>query len=66
MLVLCAVFKSQLCRYLPRDTLLTKTNLTALLDRTCRAIGEIAPNSPILEMDLTLLRNVRKQLDLFP
>ena len=65
MLVLCAVFKSQLCRYLPEDTLLTEANLTTLLDRTCRVIGEIAPNSPILEMDLRILRNVRKQLDLY-
>jgi hypothetical protein len=63
--VLCAVFKSELCRYLPSDTLLTETNLTALLDRTCKVVGEIAPNSPILDMDLQLLRNVRKQLDLF-
>ncbi|OSS44328.1 hypothetical protein B5807_11072 [Epicoccum nigrum] len=65
MLVLCAVFKSQLCRYLPKDTQLTKQNLTLLLDRTRKVIGEIAPNSPILEMDLKILRNVRKQLDLY-
>ena len=66
MLVLAAVFKSQLCRYLPRDAQLTKQNLTALMDRTCKVLGEIAPNSPILEMDLKILRNVRKQLDLYP
>jgi len=66
MLVLAAVFKSQLCRYLPRDTQLTKNNLTLLMDRTCKVLGEIAPNSPILEMDLKILRNVRKQLDLYP
>ena len=65
MLVLCAVYKSQLCRYLPKDTQLTKQNLTLLLDRTRKVIGEIAPNSPILEMDLKILRNVRKQLDLY-
>ena len=66
MLVLCAVFKSQLRRYLPRDTQLTKQNLTLLMDRTCKVLNEIAPNSPILEMDLKILRNVRKQLDLYP
>lgn len=65
-LVLCAVFRSHLCRYLPRDTQLTKQNLTLLMDRTCKVLGEIAPNSPILEMDLKILRNVRKQLDLYP
>ncbi|KAL1643416.1 hypothetical protein SLS61_009251 [Didymella pomorum] len=52
--------------YLPRDTQLTKNNLTLLMDRTCKVLGEIAPNSPILEMDLKILRNVRKQLDLYP
>ncbi|XPS74110.1 hypothetical protein M3J09_006235 [Ascochyta lentis] len=66
MLVLAAVFKSHLCRYLPKDTQLTKQNLTLLMDRTCKVLGEIAPNSPILEMDLKILRNVRKQLDLYP
>jgi len=66
MLVLAAVFKSQLFGYLPRDTQLTKQNLTALMDRTCRVLGEIAPNSPILDMDVKILRNVRKQLDLYP
>ncbi|KAF3029157.1 hypothetical protein E8E12_000380 [Didymella heteroderae] len=65
MLVLAAVFKSQLCRYLPRDTQLTRNNLKLLMDRTCKVLGEIAPNSPILEMDLKILRNVRKQLDLY-
>ncbi|KAF1352956.1 hypothetical protein EJ07DRAFT_168669 [Lizonia empirigonia] len=66
MLVLAAVFKSQLCRYLPRDTQLTKNNLILLMDRTCRVLGEIAPNSPILCMDIRILRSIQKQLDLYP
>ncbi|KAF1351537.1 hypothetical protein EJ07DRAFT_168937 [Lizonia empirigonia] len=66
MLVLAAVFKSQLCRYLPRDTQLTKNNLILLMDRTCRVLGEIAPNSPILCMDIRILRNIQKQLELYP
>ena len=65
-LVLAAVFKSQLCRYLPGNTQLTKENLTLLMNRTCKVLGEIAPNCPILEMDLKILRNVQKQLDLYP
>ncbi|KAF2632999.1 hypothetical protein BU25DRAFT_471143, partial [Macroventuria anomochaeta] len=66
MLVLAAVFTSPLSRYLPRDTQLTKQNLILLMDRTCKALGEIAPNSPVLEMNLKILRNVREQLDLYP
>ncbi|KAF3031938.1 hypothetical protein E8E12_001908 [Didymella heteroderae] len=64
MLVLAAVFKSQLCKYLPQETQLTKDNLTLLMDRTCKVLGENAPNSPILAMDLRILWNVRRQLDL--
>ncbi|KAJ4345059.1 hypothetical protein N0V95_005968 [Ascochyta clinopodiicola] len=66
MLVLAAIFKSQLCEYLPKDAQLTKQNLTLLMDRTCKVLDEIAPNSPILEVDLMILRNIREQLDLYP
>ena len=66
MLVLAAVFKSPLNRYLPNDTQLTKQSLILLMERTCKVLGEIAPNSPILKMDLEILHNVQKQLDLYP
>jgi hypothetical protein len=65
MLVLAAVYKSQLHRFLPKHAQLTKATLTALLERTCNVLSEAAPNSPILEMDLKILHNVRRQHDLF-
>jgi hypothetical protein len=65
MLVLAAVYKSQLHRFLPKHAQLTKATLAALLERTCSVLSEAAPNSPILEMDLKILHNVRRQHDLF-
>lgn len=64
MLVLAAVFKSPLYKHLPRDTQLTMESLRLLMDRTCKVLSEVAPNSPVLEMDLKILYNVREQLDL--
>jgi hypothetical protein len=46
--------------------MLTKRNLALLMEGTIRALDEIALNSPILEMDSEILRNTRKQMDLFP
>lgn len=66
MLVLAAVIKSKLYPHLPSDTKLTSRNLSALFERTIRAIEDVAPNSPILKCDLDILRNVRKQLNLPP
>jgi hypothetical protein len=65
MLVLVAVYKSQLHRFLPKNAQLTTVTLTALLERTCNVLSEVAPNSPILQMDLKILENVRRQHDLF-
>lgn len=65
MLVLVSVFKSKLFPLLPVDTPLNKFNLTALLARTISVLEEVAPNSPILRMDLEILRNVRKQHNLW-
>jgi hypothetical protein len=60
MLVLCSVYRSKLFPLLPSDTLLTKANLAALFKRTINVITQVAPNSPILRMDLEILRNVQK------
>jgi hypothetical protein len=65
MLVLAAVYKSHLHRFLPKFAQLTKATLTALFERTCSVLSEIAPNSPILEMDLQILHNVRTHHNLF-
>jgi hypothetical protein len=61
MLVLISVFKSKLYSLLPSYTLLTKANLSTLFKRTINALKDVAPNSPILGMDLEILRNVQKQ-----
>lgn len=66
MLVLASVYKSKLYPLLPKDTPLTKKNLTALLARTIDVLEEVAPNSPILKTDLAILKNVRQQNGLIP
>ena len=66
MLVLAAVYKSRLYHHLPPDTSLTPKNLHALFERTFIVLEEVAPNSPILKVDLDILRNVRTQLDGLP
>jgi hypothetical protein len=60
MLVLWSVYKSKLYPFLLRNTWLTKANLAALFKRTINVITQVAPNSPILRMDLEILRNVQK------
>lgn len=64
MLVLAAVLKSKLYPHLPSNTKLTPRNLNALFERTIHVLEETAPNSPILKVDLDILRNVRRQLNL--
>jgi hypothetical protein len=64
MLVLASVYRSKLYPLLPSDTWLTKTNLAALFKRTIKVITQVAPNSPILRMDLEILRNVQRIEDL--
>jgi hypothetical protein len=66
MLVLAAVYKSNIYQHLPPDTPLTPTNLSALFERTISALQENASNSPILQLDLEILRNTRRQLKLPP
>jgi hypothetical protein len=66
MLVLAAVYKSNMYQHLPPDTPLTPGNLNALFERTISALEENAPNSPILQLDLEILRNTRRQLRLPP
>jgi hypothetical protein len=66
MLVLAAVYKSRLYPHLPNDTSLTAKNLHALFERTFKVLKEVAPNSPILKVDLDILRNVRSQLEGLP
>ena len=61
MLVLTSVYNSRLRDFLPAETRLTKDNLTALLKRTIDILEEIAPNSPVLSMDLEILRCVKNQ-----
>ncbi|RYN17062.1 hypothetical protein AA0119_g11494 [Alternaria tenuissima] len=63
MLVLAAVFKSRLYYLLPFNTSLTPQNLHTLFERTFEVLSEVAPNSPILKVDLDILRNVRSQLN---
>ncbi|KAI4633961.1 uncharacterized protein J4E87_001130 [Alternaria ethzedia] len=61
MLVLASVYKSKLYPLLPSDTWLTKANLAALFRRTISVISDVAQNSPILRMDLEILKNVQRQ-----
>jgi len=63
MLVLAAVSKSRLYYLLPSNTSLTPQNLHAIFERTFEVLGEVAPNSPLLKIDLDILRNVRNQLN---
>jgi len=61
MLVLASVFKSKLYPLLPSDTWLTRANLAVLFRRTIAVISEEAQNSPILRMDLEILRNIQEK-----
>ena len=64
--MLVSVYKSKIYHLLPSNTPLTKANLTALLARTINVLSEVAPNSPILKMDLEILYNVRRLNGLMP
>jgi hypothetical protein len=66
MLVLAAVYKSKMYQHLPHDTPLTPRCLNALFERTFEMLEQNAPNSPILRVDLDILRNVRKSLTTLP
>lgn len=60
-LVLTSVLKSKLYPRVARFTSLNRANLTALFQRTIAILEEVSPNSPILSMDLEILRNVQAQ-----
>jgi hypothetical protein len=64
MLVLAAVYRSKMYQHLPHDIPLTPSNLNALFERTISALQENAPNSPILQVDLEILQNTRRKLNL--
>jgi hypothetical protein len=63
-IILAAVYKSPLHRKLLPKTTLNRENLSALIYRTMKILDEVAPNSPILRMDLKILDNVKKELNL--
>ncbi|KAF2195515.1 hypothetical protein K469DRAFT_681823 [Zopfia rhizophila CBS 207.26] len=62
-LVLAAVYKSRLRPLLPNDRL-NRATMRLLFKRTIKVLRQVAPNSPILEMDVQILENVRSILRL--
>lgn len=64
MLVLAAVFKSALWHLLPEKTRLSKANLSKLYNRTIKVLSQVAPNSPILNMDREILMHIQRELEL--
>jgi hypothetical protein len=64
MIILAAVFRSPLRNHLPKDSELNRQNLSALFHRTMTILHEVAPNSPVLRMDLKILENVKRQLNM--
>jgi hypothetical protein len=64
MIVLAAVYKSPLMYYLPKETPLTRYNLSRLFHRTMNILDEWAPNSPILRIDYQILGEIKAQMDL--
>jgi hypothetical protein len=64
MIILAAVYKSSLHKNLSPKTSLNRENLSALIRRTMTILDEVAPNSPVLKMDLKVLENVKRELNL--
>ncbi|KAF2687795.1 hypothetical protein K458DRAFT_170339 [Lentithecium fluviatile CBS 122367] len=64
MIILAAVYKSPLQKYLAQGSMFNRTNLSILFHRTIAILEEVAPNSPILRMDLKILENARRELTL--
>ncbi|KAF2877899.1 hypothetical protein BDV95DRAFT_6112 [Massariosphaeria phaeospora] len=64
MIVLAAVLESQLQPRIQEKTKLNRQNLIRLFRRTIDILKEVAPNSPILAMDLRILEKVKTQLRL--
>lgn len=60
MLVLAAVWKSHLRAHLPAECNLTHQNLAKLFRRTIDTLNDVAPNSPVLRVDVEILENVRR------
>ncbi|KAF2730089.1 hypothetical protein EJ04DRAFT_445911 [Polyplosphaeria fusca] len=67
MIVLAAVFtKSGLRNHLPSNCKLTKRTLESLFKRTIKVLEQVAPNSPILRVDVDILRRIQKLNHLQP
>jgi hypothetical protein len=64
MIILAAVFKSPLLYQLPKKSNLDKRNLALLFKRTVDILSDVAPCSPILDMDLKILDNAMEELGL--
>ncbi|KAF2711565.1 hypothetical protein K504DRAFT_224100 [Pleomassaria siparia CBS 279.74] len=64
MLVLAAVFNSDLRRHLPDTTTLTRQNLSHLYRRTINILDQVAPNSPVLAMDRDILIHIQRTIGL--
>ena len=60
MLVLTAVYTSQMRRFLPDKNCLTKDTLTALFTRTQDILKELSGNSPVLALDHEILDNLAR------
>ncbi|ORY11806.1 hypothetical protein BCR34DRAFT_483538 [Clohesyomyces aquaticus] len=68
MIVLAAVFRSRLRNHLPTNEteghVLTRSTLSKLFTRTITVLRDVAPNSPVLWMDLQILENIQNLLHL--
>jgi len=64
MIILAAVYRSPLRDHLPQDSELNRTNLSALFHRTMKILREVAPNSPVLDLDHKILENVKRVVDI--
>ncbi|KAF1963539.1 hypothetical protein CC80DRAFT_8306 [Byssothecium circinans] len=64
MIVLAAVYKSPLMTHLPQPSQLNFETLSRLFHRTMNILMEMAPNSPILQIDYDILAEIKKQLNL--
>lgn len=60
-LVLTAVYKSPMWRFLPKRDRLTKETLSALYQRTQDILDDLSGNSPILSLDYDILDNIARQ-----
>jgi hypothetical protein len=64
MVVLAAVWKSPLTDLLPKQSNLTRRNLALLFKQTMNILGDLVFHSPILCVDLEILKNAMRELGL--